>query len=50
MGLSDATRSKWLGRWFLFQTFEDLDAIKDKQVEAKSMRVILEENEDDSNM
>ena len=33
----------WLGKWFLFQTFEGLDRVKDKGTEALQIRQLLDE-------
>jgi len=33
----------WLGIVNLFQTFEDLDKVKDKQVDIQAIRELLEE-------
>jgi hypothetical protein len=31
----------WLGKWFLFQTFEELDGIKDKESEVRQIRQLI---------
>jgi hypothetical protein len=36
----------WLGLKNLFQTFEDLDSVKDKQVDTQAIRQLLDEDED----
>jgi hypothetical protein len=33
----------WLGRWYLFQTFEELDSVKDKQAEIKEIRHVIDD-------
>lgn len=35
----------WLGIVNLFQTFEDLDSVKDKQAETEAVRQVLDEDE-----
>lgn len=35
----------WLGKWFLFQTFEELDGIKDKELEVRRIRQLLDEGQ-----
>jgi hypothetical protein len=40
----------WLGKLFLFQTFEELDSIKDKQAEVRQIRQLLDENNGDENI
>ena len=37
----------WLGKGSLFQTFDDLDSIKDKETEIKEIRRALDENTED---
>jgi hypothetical protein len=37
----------WLGKWFLFQTFEELDSIKNKEVEAQQIRQLFELGDED---
>jgi len=32
----------WLGKWFLFQTFEELDGVKDKETEVRQICLLLE--------
>jgi hypothetical protein len=34
--------NSWLGKWFLFQTFEELDSVKDKELEVQQIRELLE--------
>jgi hypothetical protein len=43
----DASKTSWLGRWFLFQTFEDLDSIKDKSADIQQIRSLLDEKDAD---
>jgi len=31
----------WLGKWFLFQTFEELDSVKDKEAEVLQIHEIF---------
>ena len=33
----------WLGKWFLFQTYEELDNVKDKSAEVKEIYKFLNE-------
>ena len=33
----------WLGKLFLFQTFEELDSVKDKEAEVQQIRQLLDE-------
>ena len=39
------TYSIWLGKWFLFQTFEELDSIKDKDSEVQQIRQLLDHDQ-----
>lgn len=41
-------RSKclWLGKWFLFQTFNELDYVKDKLADANEIRQLLDEEDE----
>jgi hypothetical protein len=32
----------WLGKWFLFQTFEELDSVKDKEYDAQQTRHLID--------
>ena len=32
----------WLGKWFLFQTFEELDSVKDKEYDAQQTRQLID--------
>lgn len=32
----------WLGKWFIFQTFEELDCVKDKEDDAQQTSQLLE--------
>jgi len=34
----------WLGKWYLFQTYEELDLIKDRALEIQEIRQLLDEN------
>lgn len=38
---------KWLGLVYLFQTFEELDRVVDKQAEIKEVRQLLDEEQGD---
>jgi len=38
----------WLGKWFLFQTFEELDSVKDKKVEIQQICKLLEAGDETS--
>ena len=33
----------WLGKWFLFQTFEELDSVKDKEPDVKEIHELLDD-------
>jgi hypothetical protein len=33
----------WLGEWFLFQTFDKLDGVKDKETEVQQIRQLLDD-------
>ncbi len=35
----------WLGIKNLFQTFEDLESVKDKKADIKAVRQVIDENE-----
>jgi hypothetical protein len=35
----------WLGKLFLFQTFEELDSIKDKETEVLQIRQLLDNDQ-----
>ena len=41
----DAMYKVWLGKWFLFQTFEELDSVKDKESEVQQIRQLMEDAE-----
>lgn len=43
--LESALIAIWLGKWLLFQTFEELDNAKDKQSEVLQVRQLLDENQ-----
>ena len=45
--LESALRSIWLGKWFLFQTFQELDSVKNKEVEAQQIRQLFESSNED---
>jgi len=34
--------NSWLGKWFLFQTFEELDSVKDKEYDAQQTRQLID--------
>jgi hypothetical protein len=34
--------NSWLGRWFLYQTFEELDSVKDKEYDAQQTRQLID--------
>jgi hypothetical protein len=36
----------WLSKWFLFQTFEELDSNKDKEIEIRQIRLLLSGQQD----
>jgi hypothetical protein len=35
----------WLGKLFLFQTFEELDSVKDKETEVRQIRQLLDQGQ-----
>jgi hypothetical protein len=35
----------WLGKWLLFQTFDELDSIQDKVTEVDEIRQLLAEED-----
>jgi hypothetical protein len=35
-------KNYWLGKWFLFQTFEELDSVKDKEYDAQQTRQLID--------
>ncbi len=41
----DVLYNNWLGKLFLFQTFEELDSIKDKEAEIQQIRQLLDEGQ-----
>lgn len=40
----DVLHNIWLGLCNLFQTFEDLDSVKDKQADTQAVRQLLDEH------
>jgi hypothetical protein len=44
MGLKFCCRI-WLGVWYLFQTFDELDQIKDKANDALEIRQLLDDDD-----
>ena len=36
------------GKWFLFQTYEELDSVKDKEYDARQTRQLLEDKPETS--
>ena len=34
--------NSWLGKWFLIQTFEELDSVKDKEYDAQQTRQLID--------
>jgi hypothetical protein len=38
----------WLGKLFLFQTFEELDSVKDKEAEVQQIRQLLDNDQQEA--